>query len=139
MPANLLKLSVKLPSVWARRILEPTSSPSYLAASLQLIHILIPFPFYTDLHFPSSIPLSPLLSRRDHPRTDPSCLIAYRGSSLRPVTRLCSCPLRRGKRHCATLHGHCCLSVTLLCNAQVQEDALLAVRLQLRVGFDKKS
>jgi hypothetical protein len=65
-----------------------------LQFSLQLYNILFLFHCISyNVYLPKPILSDPLLRRPGSPRTDPSCLIAYRGSSLRPVQLVCAVAL----------------------------------------------
>lgn len=92
---------------------------------ISIVQISFPFHFSIQVYYSSPGNTSqPTIIAPGSPPNRSFLFDRLQGFPLRPVTRLCSCPLRRGKIHCATLHGHCFPSVTLLCNAQVQEDAL---------------
>jgi hypothetical protein len=82
----------------------PTSpSSSYLPPHLQKSSVSFHFNCTTilflfhcisyNVYLPKPILPDPLLRRPGSPRTDPSCLIAYRGSSLRPVQLVCAVAL----------------------------------------------
>jgi hypothetical protein len=95
-----------------------------LQFSLQLYNILFLFHCISyNVYLPKPILSDPLLRRPGSPRTDPSCLIAYRGLSLRPVNPSVQLPspvrradtLRDATRPLLSLVlSHCCETVERL-------------------------